>query len=544
MFRILTLLTSFIASVALAVPFEAQKFVASAPSPYAIETAKKIMKAGGNVADAAVAMGLTLSVTTPYYAALGGGGFALIKVGAGDVEAIDFRETAPGATSPTFFKDKSSEDGGAAVGVPGFPAGLFAIHKKFGKMPWKKLFEDAIQLAENGFQISGEWARNTSKNQKRFDKNGIKYLLKKESAAYVPGETLKQPQLAKALRLFRDKSEQGFYAGSVAEDLAQTVKKAGGVLTTADLKNYKVRWLKPMTASLKGHKVFLMPPPSSSGAVITTAIGLIEKLELEKRAFLSVDELHLWAEILSRSFRGRTLLGDPDFFKNPLSYLGSADFISEMAKSIDPKRATILKPISQADLPKETETTHFTIMDHQGQAVALTTTLNGNYGSGVVSEKFGIALNNEMDDFTTKPGEANQFGLIQGEGNKVEPGKRPLSSMSPTLIEKDGKIVMALGAPGGPRIISSVLQVLYRALVNGLDADAAVQAPRVHHQFSPNTLYVDSKRLSPDVIEGLKQKGHTVEEGWTAKVFTVKKNASGWLEGAYDSRGEGAAGGF
>jgi gamma-glutamyltranspeptidase / glutathione hydrolase len=288
----------------------------------------------------------------------------------------------------------------------------------------------------------------------------------------------------------------------------------------------------------------MMPPPSSSGVVMATAFSLIQKLELDKRKFLSVDELHLLGEILSRSFRGRSLLGDPDFYKNPIGPLTSDTFLTDAAKSIDPKKTIALKPISPAEFPKEIETTHYSIMDSKGNAVALTVTLNGNYGSGVVSEKFGIALNNEMDDFTTKLGEANMYGLVQGEGNKVEPGKRPLSSMSPTLVEKDGQIMMTVGAPGGPRIISSVLQVIYRALVNGMDVDAAIQAPRIHHQFSPHVLFVDAQKLSPDVLDLLRQRGHTVEESWVAKVYAVKRNASGWLEGSHDSRGEGATGGF
>ncbi|HEX4922541.1 MAG TPA: gamma-glutamyltransferase [Bdellovibrionales bacterium] len=527
-----------------AVPFEGHKFLASAPSPYAVETATQIHKVGGNVVDAAVAMSLTLSVTTPYYAALGGGGFALIRSGNGPVEAVDFREVAPAATGPDFYRDKSSQDGGAAVGVPGFPAGLWAMHKKYGRLPWKRLFDDAIRLADQGFQVSGEWVRNTTRNQKRFDANGTKYFFGKEQKPLIPGEILKQPQLGRALRLLRARGEKGFYAGPVAADIAKSVTKSGGVVTVADMAAYKVRWLKPMTAPLKGHTVYMMPPPSSSGVVTKTALGLIEKAELEKHKFLSVDELHMIGEILGRAFRGRALLGDPDFHKNPIDRLTSPEYIAELAKSIDLKKASVLKPASPDELEESSETTHYSVMDAQGNAVALTVTLNGNYGSGVVSEKFGIALNNEMDDFTTKLGEGNMYGLVQGEGNKVEPGKRPLSSMSPTLVEKDGAIVMAAGAPGGPRIISAVLQVVYRTIVNGLDVDTAVQAPRVHHQVLPNVLYVDQNRLSPDVLEALRKRGHTVEESWLAKVYAIKKNAAGWLEGAHDSRGEGATGGY
>ncbi|MEQ1875492.1 MAG: gamma-glutamyltransferase, partial [Bdellovibrionia bacterium] len=271
---------------------------------------------------------------------------------------------------------------------------------------------------------------------------------------------------------------------------------------------------------------------------------LTEKLELEKYKPLSSDELHLLGEILASSFRGRTLLGDPDFYKNPIGFLTSNEFVSKAVKAIDLKKATAKAPLEEKDVQKESETTHYSVLDKDGNAVALTVTLNGSYGSGVVSEKFGIALNNEMDDFTTKPGVPNRYGLVQGNGNIVEPGKRPLSSMSPTLVEKDGKIIMALGAQGGPRIISSVFQILHRSLSSGFDMDLAIQAPRVHHQVLPNTLYADPNRLSPDVLENLRKRGHTVEESPVAKAYGVKKNAAGILEGAFDARGEGAGGGF
>lgn len=312
----------------------------------------------------------------------------------------------------------------------------------------------------------------------------------------------------------------------------------------SDLKAYKVRWLEPIETGFRGHKVYMMPPPSSGGVVLKTALALTEKMEIEKHKFLSGDELHLLGEILASSFRGRTLLGDPDFVKNPVAFLTSNDFVTAAAKAIDLKKATAKAPLDEKDVQKESETTHYSVLDKDGNAVALTVTLNGSYGAGVVSEKFGIALNNEMDDFTTKPGVPNLFGLIQGAGNVVEPGKRPLSSMSPTLVEKDGKIVMALGAQGGPRIISSVFQILHRSFATGLDMDAAIQAPRVHHQVLPNVLYADPNRLSPDVLENLRKRGHTVEESPVAKAYGVKLNSSGILEGAFDARGEGATGGF
>lgn len=305
-----------------------------------------------------------------------------------------------------------------------------------------------------------------------------------------------------------------------------------------------MRWLAPLTTEYEGRKVYLMPPPSSGGVLIAGALRLIEKLGVAQQPALSINEFHLLGEIDSRVFRGRVLLGDPDFHENPVKFLTSPAYLEELAKSIDPKQASSLPPLKPEDVKESTQTTHFSVLDTAGHAVALTVTLNDNYGSAVVTDKFGIALNDEMDDFTTRPGQPNMYGLIQGEGNNVQPGKRPLSSMSPTLVEKNGKIVIAMGSPGGPRIISGVLQVLYRLVGRGLDADTAIQTPRVHHQFLPDVLYVDRGRVSPEVLEGLRARGHRVEESGMGKVYVVRLRDDGILEGGFDARGEGAAGGI
>tara|TARA_Y100001935_G_C17304906_1_gene511660 strand:- start:1005 stop:2732 length:1728 start_codon:yes stop_codon:yes gene_type:complete len=538
----------FMAFQSRAIPTEGHEFLISAPSHYAVETAQKIHKMGGNVVDVAVAAGLTLSVTTPYYAALGGGGFALVRMNNEVPMALDFREVAPLETSPTFYtsnKNRSSQDGGAAIGVPGNPMGLYELHKKYGKLRWKTLFGDALSLAESGFYVSGEWTAKTSGQEKRFNPAGKKYFFKDSKKFYLPGELFKQPQLAKALKLFRDQGPKGFYQGRVAKDLVSSIKSQGGVIRLEDLKKYKVRWLQPIKTKYLNYDVYLMPPPSSGGVVIAQALSMMEILNLHKKPYLSVDELHTLAEIEYRAFRSRALLGDPDFFKNPIEQLTNDKTLKKLAKGISPSKVRPLKPLIDTSDPSEsTETTHFTVLDSKGNAVTLTTTLNGNYGSGVVSDRYGIALNNEMDDFTTRPGEPNMYGLVQGEANKVEPGKRPLSSMSPTLVLKDGKTVLALGAPGGPRIISGVLQVLYRVIGREMDIDRAVQAPRLHHQFLPNTLYVDEESLPPLLIRALEKKGHKVEPGWMAKVYAVQRSGEGLLKAAFDHRGEGAAGGY
>lgn len=532
---------------AIAIPIEGQKMMVSAPSHYAVETAGKIIARGGNVVDVAVAMGLTLSVTSPYFAALGGGGLALVRIGKETV-AVDFREIAPQSMSPDTFLKKAKEAsmrGGLAVGVPGFPAGLFEMHKRFGKLKWAVLFEEPMRLATQGFRVSGEWVRNTTNAKDDFNDSGRRRFFKKNFVPYGPQDVLKQPDLAQALALFRGQNLKGFYEGPVAKDMVASVRNSGGDLSLADLKNYKVRWLEPMKTSFNGYTLYLMPPPSSGGVVIQTALRLVESLNVLKTKPMSVEEYHLLGEILSRSFRGRSLLGDPAFVKNPLEMLLSEKYIQELADSISTRRTRKMDPFKDTNGHESTETTHYSVLDASGDAVALTVTLNGDYGSGVVSDKFGIALNNEINDFTTRPNEPNMFGLIQGYANRVEPGKRPLSSMSPTLVEKNGRVIMSVGAPGGPRIISGVFQALYRVLGRNLNMDQAIQSARVHDQFLPRKLFVERGRFAPETIEGLKRLGHEVEETFgVARVFGVRVSDHETLESAYDSRGEGAAGGY
>ena len=547
---ICTLLVSLSCSVAFSVPTEGQKIIVAGPSPYSAEIARDIYKQGGNVVDVAVAVALGLSVTSPYYASLGGGGFALVELGKG-VEALDFRETAPAVAHKDLYKDQSktaSVDGGLAVGVPGIPAGLKALHERYGKLPWKKLFTHAEKLATEGFLVSGEWSNNANSEWKRFNSAGKRIFAKsKGDSPLLPGDLLKQPELAAALKKFKEQGSDGFYKGEVAKDLVQAVKATGGVIELSDLSAYKVRWLKAMETTYLGHTVYMMPLPSSSGVVMTMALKLAERMKLSTVAPLSSSEMHLWGEILKFSFRQRMDLGDPDFSKKNLQEIDYEGLANQFVEKFKTDKTMKLES-SVAQTPKETQTTHFSVLDSKGNSVAMTITLNGMHGSGVMTPRFGIMLNNEMDDFNTKPGQPNQFGLIQGEANNVEAGKRPLSSMSPTLVKKDGKVILSLGSPGGPRIISSVLQVLHRVIGNGFDIDQAIQSPRVHHQFLPDKLFIDKRKVSPDTIDALTKRGHKIEEAGIAKVYGVhvrdSKTNDKILEGAFDSRGEGGVGGF
>lgn len=544
------------------IPYKGTQILIVGPSHYATDAGFQIAQKGGNFVDVAVTVALTLSVTSPYFASLGGGGFAMIKKDS-QVDVLDFRETAPLKTHKNFYdslpKDASLY-GGAAVGVPGIPAGLWELHKKWGKLPWRTLFETPLSLAKNGFRVSGEWVDYTESMKEKLDTGGKKHILKNQAEVLKPGMSLAQPALYKALLQFRNKGSKGFYLGPIAKDIVASIQKSQGVMELEDLSNYKVRWLKPLIGKYKGYTLYLMPPPSSGGFVIQTALELTERIGLEKQPSFSINEYHLLGEILARSFKGRALLGDPDFVKNPIDPLLNKNYLDPLAQTIQLNKSTQniepikiesiklepskLEPSNSKDEPHET--THFVVMDKTGNTISMTITLNGSYGSGIVSDQFGIALNNEMDDFTTRLKEPNTYGLIQGESNAVEPGKRPLSSMSPSIITKGSETVLALGAPGGPRIISAVFQVIYRILNTDLDMDQAIQAPRVHHQYLPHKLFVDQSRFTPETIKGLQDKGHQIEfVKAIAKAYGIKRNLkTKVLEGAYDSRGEGAASGF
>ncbi|RYZ68756.1 MAG: gamma-glutamyltransferase, partial [Proteobacteria bacterium] len=436
-----------------AVPAEGHRILVAGPSPDSVRIVERIHSEGGNVVDAAVAVAFGLSVTHPYYAALGGGGFALVKMGK-EKTALDFREMAPKSANPDTYKGKpglASMNGGLAVGVPGVPAGLYDLHKKFGKLKWAKVVTPAIELAEKGFEVSGEWAEYTERNQPRFSDAGKKVFFDAKGAPLKPGDLLKQPALAKLLKRIRTEGPKAFYQGENAKELVALVNASGGAYAMEDLANYKTRWLEPIKAKFLGYDLTLMPPPSSGGVVIAQAVRLLEKIDLAKKTeALSADEYHGMIEVEKLSFRNRSSLGDPDFTKNPIAELTSEDALDKLAKMIDLKKALpSAKLMNEAERKaiegakaEEEQTTHFSVMDAAGNTVALTVTLNGDYGSGLVT-KSGVALNNEMDDFTTQPGKPNMFGLIQGEANAVRAGARPLSSMSPSIVEKDGETVLS-----------------------------------------------------------------------------------------------------
>lgn len=530
----------------LALPTKGSYFLISAACPEATRAAQEIAESGGNAVDVALTALVVMSVTRPSFAALGGGGFAMVKM-KGQTDILDFREVAPLKAGPDFYKDKAknaSTVGGSAVAVPGLPAGIEALHKKYGKIHWSRLFDRAIVLAEKGFRVSGDWVNDTNGSFGNMTPTARKFVTNgNPNQKLKPGYSLKQPQLGKLLRQLRNRKSVAFYTGDAANDLVNSVQKAGGVISLKDLAQYKPVWRKPLTIKKFGYQFHLMPPPSSGGVVIASALKLLEHIPVREQKLLSADEAHAMVETLKLAYKGRSELADPEFHKNPIDHLLSDDHLKTLAADFSLQKAIVPDPLKAKQPDEATQTSHLSVLFASGDAVSMTFTLNGNYGSGVATEKYGVFLNNEMDDFTTRPDEPNMFGLIQGSGNKVEPGKRPLSSMSPTIVEKNGKTFMAVGAPGGPRIISSTFQTIYRVIFSEMDIDEAIQTRRVHHQYLPNKVIYDKNKYAPGTLQNLRSRGHEVEAGWQGLVYGIILK-DGVLEGSFDSRGEGAVSGY
>ena len=539
--RYLLVLFSFFFSFSIyGAAFQGKKILVSGPSPYLPSIVKNIYHQGGNIVDAAVASALSLSVTHPYFVSLACGGFALIKYNS-NLKVLDFREVAPHQMKENFYMKSglSSQKGGSAVGVPGFLKGLSDLHQKHGKLSWSRLVEPSLKLAKKGFPVSGDWVKATSQNRKNFNFSGQKVFFKK-GMPYQVNDIFKQPKLAKALYLIQKNRDKDFYQGSLGGDVISAVRSHNGIMTKEDLKKYKTRWLKPLSVYYRGYKVNSMPLPSSGGLILSRALKLIEKQKLYRKPLYSIEELHFLGEIMARAFYPRYLMGDPDFISFKQKSWLSDKKINNMNRSLSIDKVKVLNPVKESG-----ETTHISLIDRKGNAIAMTLTLNGYYGSSVVTKKYGIVLNNQMDDFTTLFNKSNLYGLIQGKANKVEGGKRPLSSMTPVIVERNGRTVMAVGGAGGPKIITSVLQTIYRHLSHGLDISQSIQSPRIHHQFLPRNLFVEQKRFSPEVMFQLKQKGHKIKyKTYMGQVFGVTLNHKGILSAGHESRKEGYSGGL
>ncbi len=527
----------------------------AAADPIAVEVGLEALRAGGNAVDAAVATALALAVVYPEAGNLGGGGFAVVRMG-GDLAALDFREVGPAKARRDMYLDaqgkpvpEASLVGPLAAGVPGSPAGLYALHQRYGRLPWTRVVAPARRLAAEGFPVSRYLhdllgKEETRKLLGRFPESARVWLPTGEPPAI--GSVLRLPDLAATLGRYTEQGPKGITTGPVAAAVERVSAGHGGVLTAADLAAYKPEWRKPLLLDAFGWKLASMPLPSSGGVILGQTFGMLERLGWAGLPRFGADRDHLLAEAFRRAFADRLLLGDPTATKATEAQLLAPGWIARRAAQIDPKHATPstqLKPWPDAGAPAEgTETTHLSVVDRDGNLVALTTTLNELFGCGLWVPGAGFFLNDEMDDFTAAPGQPNLIGLVQGEANAVAPGKRMLSSMAPVIAWK-GKEAYALGGRGGSRIPTNVIQVLLNLLVDGDPLQAALDRPRLHQQWLPDRLDAEPDALSPETRAELERRGQTIRISRdTAKIHAVHRLPDGRVEAASDPRGSGIGG--
>ncbi len=536
-------------------PVRSRHAMVATREAHATDIGLAVLESGGNAIDAAVAVGFALAVTHPAAGNIGGGGFLLARFADGRSTFIDFRERAPAAASRNMYlgpdgkPTSDSVEGYRASGVPGTVRGLELAHEKYGRKSWADLLDPAVRLAADGFPVSYGLAhslrsQSTSARLARFAES--KRIFLKDGKFYDAGEPLVQPELARTLERIRDRGAKDFYEGETAKLLAADLQAHGGLITLDDLKNYRAIERTPLTGSYRGYTVITAPPPSSGGVGILQMLGVLEGSGYEKSGFGSADELHFLAETMRRYFADRSeYMGDPDFYHVPVAGLLNPHYIEERRRSIDREHATSSATLRPGKLEtfESSDTTHYSIVDAEGNAVAVTYTLNNSFGSAVTAAKLGFLLNDEMDDFAAKPGEPNLFGLIQGEANAIQPRKTPLSSMTPTIVLRDGKLYLVVGSPGGPTIINTVFEVLVNVIDFGMNIADAVDAPRLHHQWMPDVLRME-RGFSPDTVALLKARGHAVElEDHQGEVAAIRVQ-DGWLEGDADPRTEGTARGY
>ena len=483
-----------------------------------------IMKRGGNAIDAAVAVALTLAVTWPEAGNLGGGGFMLLRKADGTEEAIDYRERAPLAATRDMYLDAggnvikdASLVGYKAIGVPGTVAGLALAHKRHGKLPWADVVEPARKLAAEGFPVSQYLARSLTVKRvaERLQKFPESWrIFERNGKPYQVGEIFVQPELAATLARIQ-KNPSDFYSGETARLIVADMQARGGMITAQDFARYQPNVRKPLHGTYRGYEIVTMPPPSSGGVALIEMLNMLEPCDLQSMGWHSSQEVHTMVEVMRRAYADRAkFLGDTDFVSVPIAGLMSRGYAEERRKDIDAVRATDSKAVSKG-VPlryESPQTTHFTIIDPDGNVVASTYTLNESYGSAVTAAGTGFLLNDEMDDFTSKPGVPNTFGLIQSEANAIAPQKRPLSSMTPTIVLKDGKVLFAAGSPGGSTIINTVLQVVINVIDFGMNIQEAIDAPRFHHQWLPDKINWEPFEFTRDTTVALQKMGHIFNE--------------------------------
>ena len=537
----------------------ADKAVVSAAHPLATKVGLDIIKQGGNAVDAAVAVQFALAVVYPRAGNLGGGGFLVYRSGnGGETNTLDFRERAPSGASRDMYLDSyknvidaKSQKGHYAAGVPGTVDGCYKMFQKYSKLKdWKKLVQPAVDLARNGFAMTESEVNRLNINKLEFIKNSTMptaFVQKDTSLKWKTGDILRQPELAKTLERIRDNGRAGFYEGKTADLIVAEMKRGGGLITKGDLSNYEAAWRKPITGKYRGYDIITMPPPSSGGIALLQLLGIVEDYPLRNYGFHSPEAIHLFIEAERRVYADRAEhLGDADFYPVPVSGLIDKSYIVSRFKDFMPNRASVSDNISAGKPVKDKEnTTHLSIVDVEGNAVSITTTLNDNYGCRTVVGGAGFLLNNEMDDFSVKPGVPNMYGAIGGEANAILANKRPLSSMTPTIVAKDGKLFMVVGTPGGTTIITSVFQTITNVIDFDMTMTEAVHAKRFHSQWKPDVVYIEKDAVSDLTVKKLKGMGHNIQaRTYIGLVEAVLVLPNGKLEGVADNRSDDSAEGF
>jgi len=514
----------------------------------ASEVGAEILRQGGNAIDAAVATALTLAVVLPRAGNLGGGGFMLIY--SNELQktiAIDYREMAPAKASRDMFLDnkgnydrKKAQFSLLSAGVPGTVAGLYYALEKYGTLSWNEVLDPAINLAENGFKVPHDLSSVLTNYKNRLTANQAtaEAYYKKNKVPYKVGEVMKLPDLAWSLKELKQYGPSAFYQGEIAKKIVAEMERNGGLITLKDLGNYKVKERVPIKGTYKGYEIVSMPPSSSGGVHLIQMLNMLEPFSLNEMGFGSAETIHLLSEVMKRAYSDRSkYLGDTDFVEVPLKGLTSKTYAKNLLKEISLSKVTSSKDISHGNpLPYESpDTTHFSVMDDRGNVVSNTYTLNFSYGSGIVIPGTGILMNNEMDDFSSKKGVPNAYGLVGFEANEIQGRKRPLSSMTPTIVLKDGKPYLVLGSPGGSRIITTVLQVVLNVLEHKMNIKKAVISPRIHHQWLPDVLLVE-EGFSSDTLSLLKAKGHTIRPSRTMGSVQAIVSSGDYFYGAADPR--------
>lgn len=531
--------------------------VASA-HPDASAVGVAILKQGGNAVDAAVAVQFALAVVHPSAGNIGGGGFMVYRSAKGAATTLDFREKAPLKSHRDMYLDKDgnvinglSTLGHLASGVPGSVDGMVQAHKKYGKLPWTALLQPAIDLAEKGTIQTEKEARglNAIRDQVQKVNPGSRYFLRPDGRAWQEGDTLFQPDLGRVLRLIQQGGRKGFYDGEVADLLVAEMQRGGGIISKKDLQKYRAQWRKPVVGSYKNYTLITMPPPSSGGIALMQLLRLTEPFPLRRWGWNSDSTTQVMIEAERRVYADRAkFLGDPDFVKIPIETLISYPYLQQRWQDFDFARATDSKAIKGGQIPgyESLETTHFSVVDKDGNAVAITTTLNGGYGSKVVVNGGGFFMNNEMDDFSIKAGVPNMFGLIGNKANEIAPGKRMLSSMTPTIIEENGKLRMVVGTPGGSTIITSVYQTILNVLEHGMTMQQAVNALKFHHQWLPDKTMFEAGAFSEKTLQKLQQRGYIMElqRNTIGRMDCILVRPDGQLEGGSDPRGDDTSVGY